>query len=113
MLFRSLKSVGILVRHGLITLILFAGVLALNYFLFKHLPSSFLPTEDKGAIMCNIELAPGATLARSNDVVDRFREQVKKLPGVRSILSVNGFSVLSGEAENVGFVIVDLENWGR
>ena len=108
-----LKSVGILVRHGLITLILFAGVLALNYFLFKHLPSSFLPTEDKGAIMCNIELAPGATLARSNDVVDRFREQVKKLPGVRSILSVNGFSVLSGEAENVGFVIVDLENWDK
>ena len=108
-----LTSVRFLVRRGLLTLILFAAVLFLNYALFKHLPSSFLPTEDKGAILCNLELAPGATLARTSQVVDRFRREVNKLEGIQNILSVNGFSFLSGEAENCGMMIVKLTNWEK
>ena len=106
-----LKSVRFLVRRGLLTAVLFAGVLVLNWLMYDHLPSSFLPTEDKGAVLCNIELAPGATLARSGAVVDRFRREVRKLDGVQNILSVNGFSMLNGEAENVGMMIVKLTNW--
>ena len=108
-----LTSVRFLVRRGLLTLLLFAGVLFLNYVLYKHLPSSFLPTEDKGAIFCNVELAPGATLARTSTVVDRFRREVRKLDGVQNILSVNGFSMLNGECENGGMMIVKLTNWDK
>ena len=108
-----LKSVKFLVRRGVLTLILFAGVLFLNYALFKHLPSSFLPTEDKGAILCNVELAPGATLARTSKVVDAFRREVSNLEGVQNILSVNGFSFLAGECENSGMLIVKLANWEK
>ena len=108
-----LKSVRFLVRRGVLTVILFAAVLYFNYVLYGHLPSSFLPTEDKGAIMCNIELAPGATLARTSAVVNKFRQDVRKLEGVQNILSVNGFSLLNGECENGGMMIVKLTNWDK
>ncbi|MDO5553243.1 MAG: efflux RND transporter permease subunit [Planctomycetia bacterium] len=105
-----LSFTAILVRRSLITLVLFAGILFLNWSFFTKMPTSFLPEEDKGALMCAIELPPGATLARTAHVMDEFSDSILQVPGVNDIMTVSGFSML-GSGENVGMAIVQLTNW--
>ena len=108
-----LSGVKLLARRAVLTLILLGVAIFLNWSLFKSIPGSFIPGEDKGAFFCDVEMAPGATLARTREVVENYSREIQKLAGVREVLSVSGFSFLNGEAENNGLLIVQLENWDK
>lgn len=108
-----LFGVKLLVRRAILTIILFAGCMAAAYFLYKDLPSSFLPTEDKGSFMCNVELPPGATLARTESVLAELREHLKDVKGIKSNIMVSGFSFMNGNGENYGMAIVKLDPWDQ
>ncbi len=101
----------LLVRRSLLTTVLFLIILGCNCWLFHRTPSSFLPQEDKGAILCDIELPAGATLARTQTVMDKLGEFMRKTPGVRDVIAVSGFSFISGSGENVGLAVAALDNW--
>lgn len=108
-----LKFSGFLARKMIITVILMLGVLAANYWLFNRIPGEFLPHEDKGAAFCDIELPPGATLARTNAVLDETYKIVKDIKGVKDVITVSGFSFIGGNGENVGLVIVVFDEWSK
>ena len=108
-----LFGVKLLVRRAILTLVIFGLVLGGIWFMNKQILSSFLPTEDKGAILVNIDLPPGATLDRTEKALFEFRDKVLKVDGVRSVLIASGFSILSGRSENAGIAIVDLEHWDK
>ena len=102
---------GFLVRWWPVTIILFAGVLFSVYYMFTHSLSSFLPGEDKGVLFCNVELPSGASVERTDAVLDDIREKLADVKGIRRLLAVSGFSMMSGSGENVGIAIVDLDHW--
>lgn len=104
---------GVLVRRSILTLILFGAICYGNYYLFKKMPTSFLPDEDKGAVMCNIELAPGASLARTKKVMDTFEQKMRTIEGVENILRISGYSMVSGQGENVAMGILQLSTWDK
>ena len=104
---------GFLVRWWPVTIILFAGVLFSVYYMFTHSLSSFLPSEDKGVLFCNVELPSGASVERTDAVLDDIREKLADVKGIRRILAVSGFSMMSGSGENVGIAIVDLDHWDK
>ncbi len=106
-----LKCTGFLVRFWYITAILFAGVLYLNYHYFMNINNSFLPEEDKGALLVAIELPPGATLTRTRAASTEFYEKVKDIPGVKDLMVINGFSFIGGKGENLALAIVALKDW--
>ena len=108
-----LFGVKLLVRRAILTLVIFGLVLGGIWFMNKQILSSFLPTEDKGAILVNIDLPPGATLDRTEKALFEFRDKVLKVDGVRSVLIASGFSILSGRSENAGIAIVDLDHWDK
>jgi len=108
-----LFGVKLLVRRAILTLILFAAVLAGIWMMNKQILSSFLPTEDKGAILVNIDLPPGATLARTEQALFEFRDKVLEIDGVSSVLIGSGFSILSGRSENAGIAIIKLDHWDQ
>ncbi|MFA7185506.1 MAG: efflux RND transporter permease subunit, partial [Victivallales bacterium] len=103
--------VRLLVRRGLVTAILFGLILAGNYFLFSKLPTSFLPQEDKGAFFCTVQLPPGATIKRTDKVLLKLNEKLRKIPGVKDIMAISGFGIVGGRGENMGMVIVALNDW--
>ena len=104
-----------LVRNMIATLILFAIIMVANYGLYSFLPSSFIPDEDKGALMCSFELPPGATLARTDKVLENFYENVHgQVNGLDTLMLVSGFSFTGGGmGENVGMAIVKLKDWSE
>ncbi len=103
----------IMIRRLLLAAILMLGVLVLTYFVSHNLNGGFLPDEDKGVLMCEVELPPGAALQRTNNAMLEFSEKVQKIKGVREVIAVSGFSIMSGASENLGFAIVTLDDWSK
>ena len=103
--------VGWLIRHLVVGLLVFAIVVGGAWLFSGHIPTSFLPQEDKGGFLIDVELPEGATLQRTDRVTTRITEKLLDMEGVEYVLAINGFSLLSGKAENVAFVIADLDPW--
>ena len=105
----------LLVGSATVSLILFAIIMYANYKLYTQIPSSFIPDEDKGAIMCSFELPPGATLSRTDKVLDDFYANVREqVDGIDTLMLVGGFSFVGGgQGENVGMAIVKLNDWSQ
>lgn len=85
------------------TVVLFGAVLALNYIIFDRTPTAFLPQEDKGAILAEIELPPGSSLIRTNKALLDAAGKFGKLDGVKAVFCVSGFSFMSGNGETSAF----------
>lgn len=79
-----------------------------------QMKSSFIPTEDKGAIFCMVNLEGTATAKQRTDKAMRqMEERIKKIPGVRMISAQSGFSFASGSGEGTGMVIIQLDPWDK
>ena len=106
-----LTFVRFLVRQGIITLLLFGGIVTALWFLARDVPTAFLPREDRGYIQVRLRLPEGHTLDRTITIVDEFHERVKNIPGVQSVSSTCGKSALWGTGENLANILVRLEHW--
>ncbi len=84
-----------------------AGVVAL---LFMRLPASFIPQEDQGYMIVNVQLPPGATVNRTVEAMKQVEAFVLKQPEVQSMVGVLGFS-FSGQGQNAGLAFVTLKPW--
>ena len=104
---------GFLARRFILSAILIGIIIFLNINLFKKLPGGFLPSEDKGMMFAEITLPSGATLPRLEKALEEVRQKVSAIPGVYSVTSVPGFSLTSGEAENLGSLFIMLEHWSK
>ena len=108
-----LVFVKLFVRHGLLTILLFAGVIAALWFVSGKVPTTLLPKEDRGYIIFNCRLPEGQTLDRTIAVIDEFHERAKLVPGVESISSTCGRSSSFGEGENMASCTLRLSHWDK
>jgi hydrophobe/amphiphile efflux-1 (HAE1) family protein len=98
-------------RKTIVVILLFAAVTGSAYYLFRTTPTEFIPMEDQGMIMAMIQLPEGASQARTKAVLDEFVPRVRAIPGVKLIIGVEGFSVAGDSGENVGTVVIALDDW--
>jgi multidrug efflux pump len=80
--------------------------------LYARLPSSFLPIEDQGYLITNVQLPPGASASRTLSVLEQVEQYYSKHPDVDRVLSVVGFS-FSGRGQNAGLVFTPLKDWNE
>ncbi|MGB6378799.1 MAG: multidrug efflux RND transporter permease subunit [Syntrophobacteria bacterium] len=100
-----------LIRRLLVLLLIFIGVFGASYVLLISRPTSFLPQEDQGWFFVNIQLPEASSLARTNEVLQHVTRELRSINGVDNVIAVGGFSLLSGNADNVGFGIGILAPW--
>ena len=91
-------------------LVVFAVLVAIVGLMFARLPNSFLPNEDQGYIIANIQLPPGATAERTNVVLHAMEDYVLKQPEVADMVAVTGFS-FTGQGQNMGLAFIPLKSW--
>ncbi|MES2533045.1 MAG: efflux RND transporter permease subunit [Pseudomonadota bacterium] len=91
-------------------LFIYAAIVGVLVFVYLRLPTSFLPSEDQGNIIVNVQLPPGATLERTTAVMEQVEAVVLKQPEVESMVGVLGFS-FSGQGQNAGLAFVTLKPW--
>jgi multidrug efflux pump len=91
-------------------MVVFAVVIAVVGLIFTRMPNSFLPNEDQGYIIANIQLPPGATAERTSTILKKAEEYVMKQPEVADMVAVTGFS-FSGQGQNMGLAFIPLKPW--
>jgi len=84
-----------LIRKAGLSLLVLAAFAAFAVGLGKILPRSFMPQEDQGYFLVNVQLPEAASLQRTNAVMRKVDAILKEQPGVHYINSVSGFSILS------------------
>ncbi|HZB11433.1 MAG TPA: efflux RND transporter permease subunit [Chryseolinea sp.] len=98
-----------MVTYGIF--VLFAvGTFLMN----KTLPAGFIPSEDQGMIYAIIQMPPGSTLERTNDVSRKLQQIAEEVDGIQSVSSLAGYEILTeGRGSNAGTCIINLKDWSE
>ncbi len=102
------RSFGKPVRY----LVVYGAIVAAMMLFFHRLPTAFLPDEDQGFIICQLQLPAGATQERTLQLIQRMEKHFleKETKTVETIISVAGFS-FAGRGQNMGLAFVKLKDW--
>jgi hydrophobic/amphiphilic exporter-1 (mainly G- bacteria), HAE1 family len=102
----------LLVRRGIVTIGI-VGVVVLGAVLFaKLIPAGFIPDEDQGILGVNVQLPPGASLARTSEVLKKVEEILAKTDGIDSFQTIGGYGVVTNTYQpNYGSLFARLKPW--
>jgi len=99
------------VRVYLLAILVIVGVIAVSGGFLKTIPGGFLPNEDNGYLFVDVQLPDASAIARTEVVSQSLNDDIETIPGVSSIIQVNGYSMLSGSMPNGALLIVVLDHW--
>ncbi|MFT4243799.1 MAG: efflux RND transporter permease subunit [Acidovorax sp.] len=91
-------------------LLIYGAILAVLVLVYTRIPTAFLPQEDQGNILVNVQLPPGATQERTLEAMKQVEGFMLQQPEVQSMVGVLGFS-FSGQGQNAGIAFVTLKDW--
>lgn len=101
---------GHIARRVVIGLVLLAVAAGAAGWLFRIVPTGFLPAEDQGAFFTEIRLPEGASFNRTDAVVKRVEAMLGEIEGVSNVITVTGYSFLDGLAKSSsGFAVVTMK----
>ncbi len=106
------NAVGHMLRARLRYLFAFVLIVAGLGYLYRKMPTAYLPDEDQGVILAMVQLPPGSTLEQNEAVMKKVRNHflVDQKEAVESCLTICGFG-FAGQAQNQGFAYIKLRDW--
>ena len=106
--------VGILVRKSYRSLLITAIIGVLIFIVYKRIPGGFVPGEDQGYYMINIQLPDGSSQERTDAVTKKVEKIMSSIEGIQYSTSVVGMSMLSNtSASNYSTVFISLHEWSE
>ncbi|MBN9120156.1 MAG: efflux RND transporter permease subunit, partial [Planctomycetes bacterium] len=107
-------AVGRTLRLSAIVLLAYGGLLVLTYTEFLRTPTGFIPQQDKGYLILNVQLPDSASVERTEAVMADIEEIARETPGVKHTLGISGRSIiLNANAPNLGSMYVMLDEFGK
>jgi multidrug efflux pump len=104
------RTVGMVLRLNFVVLVIYGGLISLTYLGFMTVPTGFIPAQDKGYLIVDVQLPPGASLARTDAVVRRASEIIQDVPGVAHAVAITGFSGATfSNRSNAGVIFAGLQ----
>jgi hydrophobe/amphiphile efflux-1 (HAE1) family protein len=108
------RMAAVAVRFAVVMLVLYAGVIALGLNEFRKTPQGFIPQQDRTYLIVVAQLPPGASLARTDELIRRGIDLALDTPGVGHAFSLVGFSAATfTNAPNAGAIFVILDPFER
>jgi len=108
------SGVSLVVRHGIISIIIFAALMGMTYELFQKVPTSLVPMEDKGFLLAVTALPPASSLNRTEGVSAELSKITAKVPEIEYTIAISGFDLISGAAKtNAATAFINLKDWSE
>ncbi|KPF49970.1 acriflavine resistance protein B [beta proteobacterium AAP121] len=104
------SMVARMLNKSLRYLVIYGAIIGVVVFVYARLPASFLPQEDQGNLIVNVQLPPGATQERTRAAMEQVEAFMLRQPEVESMVGVLGFS-FSGQGQNAALAFVTLKDW--
>ncbi|BCA81175.1 efflux RND transporter permease subunit [Desulfuromonas sp. AOP6] len=104
--------VGRMLRRTGRFMVIYGLIVVVMAWLFLRMPTAFLPEEDQGIIMVQLQLPAGATQARTMEVIKQVEHHFLEKEGeaIDSLMTVAGFS-FAGRGQNMGIAFIRLKDW--
>jgi hydrophobic/amphiphilic exporter-1 (mainly G- bacteria), HAE1 family len=104
----------LLMRRSFLCLLILIPVLLATGWVGGKLPQGFVPTEDQGYLYANLQLPEAASLQRTTAACKKVSDVLQNIPGIQSVTSIAGFSLLSGvNTTYSGFFFITLKPWEK
>ena len=108
------RIVGRTLRLAVVALLVYVGMLGLTGWLFSFYPVGFIPQQDQGWLLVNVQLPDSASVQRTRDVMARLDRIARQTPGVAHAVAISGQSVLlTSNSSNFGSMFVVLDEFGK
>lgn len=102
------------IRRTVVGLVVFLAVGIATGYLVSKRPSGFVPEEDQGYLLTAVSLPPGASLQRTEAVMERFRQLTAQMPEIESAVEITGMSLLSGvSSPSTATMFIVLKPWSE
>jgi len=106
------RGVGHSIRATPIVMIFLVCLFVGLFYLFQKKPSGFIPSEDEGRVFVTYEMQEGASTTRSKEMLLEIYEQIKDIPGIKTIGGLAGLNIISFSSKsNAGTLFVNLKPW--
>lgn len=108
------ETVKSLIKHAKYCCVFLLVLMVGTAYLYQIVPTTFVPDEDQGFFATVVNLPDGASMNRTQEVVDRLSKEIRVLPGVNQVISIAGYDMLSnGVKSNAAALFVGLEPWSK
>ncbi len=106
------RAVAGLLRVSAVVVVIYGGLLVLTWWGFTHTPTGFIPAQDKGYLLVNVQLPDASSVARTEEVVQDIDKIARKTKGVKNTVAISGQSLLlNANAPNYGALYVMLDEF--
>ncbi len=106
------RAVAVLLRVNLIVLLVYGGLLVLTYFGVTRTPIGFIPFQDRGYLLVNVQLPDAASVQRTSEVMSQVDKIARATPGVAHTVGIGGQSIILGaNGPNFGSMYVTLDDF--
>ena len=116
------RAVSGLLRVSAVVLLVYGGLMFLTWWGFTHTPTGFIPAQDKGYLLVNVQLPDASSVVRTEEVVQRIekiargdpndRRRYPGVPGVKNTVALSGQSILlNANAPNFGALYLMLDDF--
>ena len=104
--------VGLIASRRLVTILLLIGFCVATWGINSVLPSGFIPSEDQGVLYVNVTTPSGATVERTEAVLDAVQKSAASLEEVESVSTLSGYSLLTeSDGSSYGMGMINLKHW--
>src|SRR3954469_9644804 len=107
------RLIGRMAAHSGVSVVLALILIGIGGYGLSRVPTGFIPIEDQGYLLAAVQLPDGASLNRTQRVLDQVSELSSTTPGVDRVISIAGISALdnSSSLANAGIVYLILKDW--
>ncbi|MGQ0652547.1 MAG: efflux RND transporter permease subunit, partial [Betaproteobacteria bacterium] len=109
------NGVAWMIRRGAVALVLFAGMVLMTGYLWRVTPGSLVPDEDQGWYFAPVILPDGASLARTERMVNEVSKAIRSNPFNEHVMAFTGFDFAGGFVfrENAATIFVTQRHWDQ
>ena len=107
------RLIGRIVAHSNISVVIALLLIGIAGYGLSRVPTGFIPIEDQGYLLTAVQLPDGASLDRTQRVLEKVSEVARKQPGVEQVVTIAGISALdnSSSLANAGVAYLILKDW--
>ena len=107
-----MRIVGKFLKKPIVAIGIYVAITVIAFWGFIKWPTSYIPSEDMGYYIASVQLPTGASLDRTDKIMNSISTELKELPEVKDVISISGMSMLGGgSSSNFGSMFVVLEPW--
>lgn len=108
-----IKFINKLVHHSGIVCLIGALLVTVAIFGLTRIPTGFIPIEDQGYLVLSVQLPDGASLGRTDTVLNELTQKVSKIDGIENVITIDGISLLDNNANlaNAGVMYLIFKDW--